>query len=58
MASSMGCTKASDELSFHYHKSLIPYENERSSSSKTAIKQFAWNGFFRIGRSVVERVLV
>ena len=58
MASSTDCTKGSDELSFHYHGSLIPYENERSSFSKTAIKQFAWNGFSRIGRSVVERVLV
>ena len=58
MASSTDCTKASDELPFHYHRSLIPYENERSSFSKTAIKQFAWNGFSRIGRSVVERVLV
>jgi len=57
MASSMGCTKASDELSFHYHGSLIPYENERSSFSITAM-QFAWNGFSWIGRSVVERVLV
>jgi hypothetical protein len=58
MVLSTGSTKASDDLSFHYHRSLIPYENERSSFSKTAIKQFAWNGFFRIGRSVVERVLV
>jgi hypothetical protein len=58
MASLMGCTKASDDLPFHYHGALIPYESARSLFSKPAVQQFAWNGFSRIGRSVVELVLV
>ena len=58
MASSTDCTKGSDELPFHYHRSLIPYENERSSFSKPAVQQWARKvscssciGFSWIGRS-------
>ena len=41
MVLSTDSTKASDELRFHYHEALIPYESERSSFSKTAVKQWA-----------------
>ena len=41
MVLSTGSTKASDELPFHYHEALIPYESERSSFSKPAVKQCA-----------------
>jgi len=65
MVLSTGSTKASDDLPFHYHGALIPYESERSLFSKLAVKQWArkvnrslCNGFSRIGRSVVEPVLV
>ena len=58
MVLSTDSTKASDELPFHYHGSLIPYESERSSFSKPAVKQWAgkvscssYIGFSCIGRS-------
>ena len=41
MVLSTASTKASDELPFHYHEALIPDESERSSFSKTAVKQWA-----------------
>ena len=53
MVLSTDCTKASDELPFHYHEALIPYESERSSFSKPAVKQWAR----KVNRSSCNRFL-